>query len=128
MSEYSSHYDYSPHSPYHQQRQQHESDANAIPSNLCYDPNVFTNPSFNRDSFVQHVVDASSASANGSLSRLSDDLETHAQKLKSQLIDLINREYTGFISLSGNLVGTQERIQSTTDELVSIGSRYVCNI
>jgi hypothetical protein len=51
--------------------------------------------------FVTYQLDTTSAS----LSTLRQDLKAYGDKLRTQLIDLLNRDYKDFISLSSNLVG-----------------------
>lgn len=60
---------------------------------------------FNHDTFDAHAFVTAQLGQSVSLEMLRSDLERYGQMLKTQLIDLLNRDYADFISLASNLVG-----------------------
>ena len=65
---------------------------------LCFSTELFTEKGFNVDEFV------SSCRKRVTIERLRDDLERYFRALKAAMVDLINKDYADFVSLSSNLV------------------------
>ena len=65
---------------------------------LCFKENEFSNIDFNVDQFVSKCKDRVP------MSTLREDLETHYKNIQQALVELINRDYADFVSLSSNLV------------------------
>lgn len=77
-------------------------------SEFCFDLGAFNQPDFDAREFVRSVNEELkdfSSNNQSSLEILRNDLKRYGEKLKSQLIDLLNRDYADFISLSSNLMG-----------------------
>lgn len=65
---------------------------------LCFKENEFSSANFNVDQFVSKCKDRVP------MSTLREDLETHYKNIQLALVELINRDYADFVSLSSNLV------------------------
>ena len=65
---------------------------------LCFKEKEFSNKSFDVDQFVSKCKDRVP------MSTLREDLETHYKNIQLALVELINRDYADFVSLSSNLV------------------------
>ncbi|CAH8506240.1 unnamed protein product [Heterobilharzia americana] len=89
---------------------------------FCFDRELFLNEDFNSDDFIleQHCRGIS-------LEKLRDDLLQYSNILKSSLIELINRDYADFVSLSTNLVGLDKSIDTIAKPLKQLQS-YVSSV
>lgn len=68
------------------------------PRNLCFKEDEFLDLNFSVDKFVATCKDRVSMAV------LREDLEAHYKNIQLALIELINRDYADFVSLSSNLV------------------------
>ncbi|KAL1463196.1 hypothetical protein WDU94_014972 [Cyamophila willieti] len=86
------------------------------PQELCFNADEFIKESFSVDQFLQdHRRKAN-------LEIMRDDLGIYLKTLRSAMIELINKDYTEFISLSTNLIDLDKRldnIQSPIGQLAS---------
>jgi len=88
--------------------------------NLCFKEDEFLDKNFSVDKFVTKCKD------HVSMSTLREDLETHYKSIQLALIELINRDYADFVSLSSNLIdfnGTCSEVLADTREHKII---YIC--
>ncbi|XP_057315656.1 conserved oligomeric Golgi complex subunit 2-like isoform X3 [Hydractinia symbiolongicarpus] len=74
------------------------------PRNLCFKEDEFIDLNFSVDNFVATCKDRVSMAV------LREDLEAHYKNIQLALIELINRDYADFVSLSSNLIGTEKSI------------------
>lgn len=74
-----------------------------LPSNAV-ERSAFTATEFDPDTFL-------SSRRHLSLERMKTELNTHLKSLKSELVELINRDYQDFINLSTNLKGVDKDIE-----------------
>ncbi|XP_077256451.1 conserved oligomeric Golgi complex subunit 2 [Temnothorax americanus] len=74
------------------------------PKDLCFSELDFVQENFDVDTFLQDHR------KNGKLETMRDDLGMYLKLLRSAMIDLINRDYTDFVNLSGNLIGLDKAI------------------
>ncbi len=76
-------------------------------SEFCFDLSAFNQDVFEAREFVKKVNEELKdySAAESGLEILRSDLKRYGEKLKAQLIDLLNRDYADFISLSSSLVG-----------------------
>lgn len=65
---------------------------------LCFKEHEFSSVNFNVDKFVSKCKDRVP------MSTLREDLEKHYKNIQLALVELINRDYADFVSLSSNLV------------------------
>ena len=65
---------------------------------LCFKENEFLDRNFSVDKFVAKCKDRVP------LTSLREDLESHYKNIQLALVELINRDYADFVSLSSNLV------------------------
>lgn len=70
-------------------------------STLCFKENEFLAKNFSVDTFVAKCKDLVP------MHTLREDLETHYKNIQLALIELINRDYADFVSLSSNLVSNK---------------------
>lgn len=89
----------------------------SISAGLCFKEEEFLDPNFNVDKFVSKYKDLFP------LSTLREDLETHYKNIQLALVELINRDYADFVSLSSNLIGTDKTIESLKEPLLEIKSK-----
>ena len=68
------------------------------PQELCFSTDVFLEEGFNVDEFV------SQCRKRVTIECLREDLEAYFRTLKSAMVELINKDYADFVSLSSNLV------------------------
>ncbi|XP_030369435.1 conserved oligomeric Golgi complex subunit 2 [Scaptodrosophila lebanonensis] len=73
---------------------------------LCFDKNEFMKPNFSVDEFLHKNRNAPS------LELLRDNLGLYLKGLRASMIDLINEDYADFVSLSANLVGLDQSIET----------------
>eukprot|EP00111_Clytia_hemisphaerica_P003375 TCONS_00009640-protein len=73
-------------------------------TSLCFKENEFSDRNFNVDKFVAKCKDRVP------MSKLREDLEAHYKNIQHALVELINRDYADFVSLSSNLIGTDKTI------------------
>uniref|UniRef100_A0A1I8ND49 Conserved oligomeric Golgi complex subunit 2 n=2 Tax=Musca domestica TaxID=7370 RepID=A0A1I8ND49_MUSDO len=73
---------------------------------LCFDKNEFLKTNFSVDEFLHKNRNVSS------LELLRDDLGLYLKSLRASMIDLINEDYEDFVSLSANLVGLDQLIDT----------------
>ncbi|XP_075144620.1 conserved oligomeric Golgi complex subunit 2 [Haematobia irritans] len=73
---------------------------------LCFDKNEFLKTNFSVDDFLHKNRNVSS------LELLRDDLGLYLKSLRASMIDLINEDYADFVSLSANLVGLDQSIDT----------------
>ncbi|XP_014225281.1 conserved oligomeric Golgi complex subunit 2 [Trichogramma pretiosum] len=81
------------------------------PKDLCFNEINFVQTVFDTDKFLQEHK------ANVSLEKLRDDLGIYLKILRSAMIELINRDYTDFVSLSSNLIGLDQAINNLATPL-----------
>ncbi|GAN06528.1 conserved oligomeric Golgi complex subunit 2 [Mucor ambiguus] len=74
-----------------------------LPSNAV-ERSAFTAPDFDPDTFL-------SSRRHLGLERMKAELNTHLKQLKTELVELINRDYQDFINLSTNLKGVDKDIE-----------------
>jgi len=67
---------------------------------FCFEPAAFETAAFDAHQFLTAQLEIHTP-----LELLRQDLRRYGERLKAQLIDLLNRDYTDFISLSSNLEG-----------------------
>lgn len=75
-----------------------ESQLGGSTGSLCFKEKEFLADNFSVDKFVSRCKDRVS------MSNLREDLEVHYKSIQLALIELINRDYADFVSLSSNLV------------------------
>lgn len=71
---------------------------------------MFATPDFNSDAFLsnrRHIT----------LDELKRELTTHLKSLKSELVEMINRDYASFVDLSTNLKGVDKVIEEVARPL-----------
>eukprot|EP00823_Brevimastigomonas_motovehiculus_P004732 TRINITY_DN3227_c0_g1_i1.p1 TRINITY_DN3227_c0_g1~~TRINITY_DN3227_c0_g1_i1.p1 ORF type:complete len:346 (-),score=121.41 TRINITY_DN3227_c0_g1_i1:342-1355(-) len=85
---------------------------------FCFDPGHFQESQFDAVTFISNQL-----SSGSDLQLLYKDLQIFNEELKGQLIELLNREYTDFIALASNLVGTSESIQTISVHLSQLRAR-----
>uniref|UniRef100_A0A8D9BCH3 Conserved oligomeric Golgi complex subunit 2 n=1 Tax=Cacopsylla melanoneura TaxID=428564 RepID=A0A8D9BCH3_9HEMI len=86
------------------------------PQELCFNAEEFIKESFSVDQFLQDHR------RRANLEIMRDDLGIYLKTLRSAMIELINKDYTEFISLSTNLIDLDKRldnIQSPIGQLAS---------
>ncbi|KAI3919573.1 hypothetical protein MKX01_018396 [Papaver californicum] len=71
---------------------------------LWFKPNSFLQPNFNPESYISDLRTFVP------LNNLRSELQSHLSSLKSELIELINRDYTDFVNLSTKLVDIESSI------------------
>lgn len=74
-----------------------------LPSNAV-ERSAFTAADFDPDTFL-------SSRRHLGLERMKTELNTHLKSLKTELVELINRDYQDFINLSTNLKGVDKDIE-----------------
>uniref|UniRef100_A0A1I8Q1D4 Conserved oligomeric Golgi complex subunit 2 n=1 Tax=Stomoxys calcitrans TaxID=35570 RepID=A0A1I8Q1D4_STOCA len=96
---------------------------------LCFDKNEFLKTNFSVDDFLHKNRNVSS------LELLRDDLGLYLKSLRASMIDLINEDYADFVSLSANLVGLdqsidtiQKPLEEFREEILSIQSMIDENV
>jgi len=82
-------------------------------SSLSFNRNDILAPDFSPKEFIKQRRDLS-------LDRVKLELQSHLKELKNQLVELINRDYADFISLSTNLVGVDKMIQDLEKPLTTM--------
>ncbi|XP_065372625.1 conserved oligomeric Golgi complex subunit 2 [Calliphora vicina] len=78
---------------------------------LCFDKNEFLKANFSVDEFLHKNRNVSS------LELLRDNLGLYLKSLRASMIDLINEDYADFVSLSANLVGLDQSIDTIQNPL-----------
>ncbi|KAI5753172.1 hypothetical protein M8J77_024272 [Diaphorina citri] len=76
------------------------------PQELCFNADEFIKESFSVDQFLQDHR------RNANLEIMRDDLGIYLKTLRSAMIELINKDYTEFISLSTNLIDLDKRLDN----------------
>lgn len=71
---------------------------------LCFKENEFLDANFSVDKFVAKCKDRVP------MATLREDLETHYKNIQLALIELINKDYSDFVSLSSNLVSYDSQL------------------
>lgn len=87
---------------------------------LCFDPREFAavgEQPFDAAGFVSRHLAGTSQDV------LRADLAAHGERLRAQLVDLLNRDYADFIALAADLVGTTEAIERIKTHLVALLAR-----
>lgn len=72
---------------------------------------------------MSQCLDVAADDPRAVLNSLQRDLKKHGAKLQTDLVDLLNREYDGFIGLSSHLIGTSENIDSIMGNLSALRER-----
>lgn len=80
------------------------------------DRSAFTSPHFDPDQFL-------SSRRHLGLERLKVELNNHLRYLKTELFELINRDYQDFINLSTNLKGVDRTIDDLRRPLLKMGTK-----
>lgn len=83
-----------------------------LPSNAV-ERSAFTAPDFEPDIFL-------SSRRHLGLERMKAELNTHLKQLKTELVELINRDYQDFINLSTNLKGVDKDIEELKTPLADM--------
>lgn len=83
-----------------------------LPSNAV-ERSAFTAAEFDADTFL-------SSRRHLGLERMKAELNTHLKSLKTELIELINRDYQDFINLSINLKGVDREIEDLKTPLANM--------
>jgi hypothetical protein len=83
-----------------------------LPSNAV-ERSAFTAPEFDPDIFL-------SSRRHLGLERMKTELNTHLKLLKTELVELINRDYQDFINLSTNLKGVDRDIENLKSPLADM--------
>lgn len=83
-----------------------------LPSNAV-ERSAFTAPEFDPDSFL-------SSRRHLGLERMKTELNTHLKLLKTELVELINRDYQDFINLSTNLKGVDKDLENLKSPLANM--------
>ncbi|KAL7308698.1 hypothetical protein PS15m_011868 [Mucor circinelloides] len=83
-----------------------------LPSNAV-ERSAFTAPDFEPDTFL-------SSRRHLGLERMKAELNTHLKQLKTELVELINRDYQDFINLSTNLKGVDKDIEELKTPLADM--------
>lgn len=76
------------------------------PQELCFNADEFIKDSFSVDQFLQDHR------RRANLEIMRDDLGIYLKTLRSAMIELINKDYTEFISLSTNLIDLDKRLDN----------------
>ncbi|XP_011505049.1 PREDICTED: conserved oligomeric Golgi complex subunit 2 [Ceratosolen solmsi marchali] len=76
------------------------------PKDLCFNELDFTQKLFDADKFLQEHR------KNVSLEKMRDDLGIYLKILRSAMIELINKDYADFVTLSSNLIGLDKAINN----------------
>lgn len=83
-----------------------------LPKNAV-ERSAFTAPDFDPDTFL-------SSRRHLGLERMKAELNTHLKQLKTELVELINRDYQDFINLSTNLKGVDKDIEELKTPLADM--------
>lgn len=83
-----------------------------LPSNAV-ERSAFTAAEFDADTFL-------SSRRHLGLERMKAELNTHLKSLKTELVELINRDYQDFINLSINLKGVDREIEDLKTPLANM--------
>jgi hypothetical protein len=83
-----------------------------LPNNAV-ERSAFTAPEFDPDTFL-------SSRRHLGLERMKTELNTHLKLLKTELVELINRDYQDFINLSTNLKGVDRDIENLKAPLANM--------
>lgn len=77
----------------------------------------------NGDNFIKMCMRAAPSDSSTQLESLQEQAHTHVLGLRSELLDLLNTEYAGFIGLSSNLVGTNDNIDKLRSQAAMFRQR-----
>lgn len=89
------------------------------PQELCFNAEEFIKESFSVDQFLQdHRRKAN-------LEIMRDDLGIYLKTLRSAMIELINKDYTEFISLSTNLIDLDKRLDNIQSPIGQLSSHIL---
>ncbi|KAI3978027.1 hypothetical protein MKX01_032404 [Papaver californicum] len=86
---------------------------------LWFKPNSFLQPNFNPESYISDLRTFVP------LNNLRSELQSHLSSLKSELIELINRDYTDFVNLSTKLVDIESSISRMRAPLTDLRDKIL---
>ncbi|MCL7027685.1 hypothetical protein MKW94_025330 [Papaver nudicaule] len=86
---------------------------------LWFKPNSFLQPNFNPESYISDLRTFVP------FDNLRSELQSHLSSLKSELIELINRDYTDFVNLSTKLVDIESSISRMRAPLTDLRDKIL---
>lgn len=87
-----------------------------------FDPTAFKQPDFSSEEFVSSLLNNHDPTQVVTLEQLQHQLQQYSESVHSALIELLNSEYTQFLTLLTNLNGTDTHIQSIQQCGADIGT------